>query len=866
MNDLLCKTHIVFFAGLLAAGLMNASELYVGPDTAGPVSLYSTGGVAMGTYGPMGATAAASDGLGDTFVSVPDFNNNSTLIYEYGSNPGAPLAQYTFQGSDPNVFDGYLDDLAYAGGSLWAAGYNGIIYNINFGTSMVVSSFNTGALSIGVATDGVVLYTTTGLGSGTINTYDMSGNLVSSFVTGLPDTLGIGYDSSDKTLWVGGEGIIGQVDMGGTILNTLAATTASGDPIVVSGLEIVNSPAVAPVPEPSAMALCGFGLLCLAVARRRKNPVPRRAPWGAGANTFGLAFVLVLAHPAFSTPNITSLTPSLVAPQTVGTTITWTASASDAGHPLWYRFSVSPPGGTYSIFRDYQSVGSFTWTPSQLDGMYHIKVTVKNQTDQTVSSFEAGYLVSSRVTTMPAVNGTRNPLVALYSSPPCPSGSSMRVRFWTSTDMVYHYTPTRACTPTSSMNFYIAGMMPHTTYSIQQDVIRGPIITPGPLRSFTTGTPTVTVSPSILVPSQPPTNQTQSVLLFTGLNDINAAIDMSGHLLWYYAADAAGIRRPEPGGNLLLALQPHQMASLTPEQNGEREILREIDVAGNTILETNAARVSELLGYRVNVLHHEVRRLPNGDLVFLGAVERMADQGSGTVDVIGDVIVVLDSNLNLVWSWNTFDHLDVHRPSTTNDVCQPSGPGCPPVYLASQANDWTHGNSVNVSADGKIMLYSARHQDWVFAIDYNNGTGSGNILWKLGYQGDFTLTNGNPSDWFSHQHEVEFELGGDTMISLFDNGNHRQQPASTSNSRGQVYQLDIAARTAALQLNADLGAYSYALGSAQRLSNGNYQFDLGVLPSAQFVEVNPSGAVVSRIQVANQQSYRCFRMRDMYTP
>jgi hypothetical protein len=68
-----------------------------------------------------------------------------------------------------------------------------------------------------------------------------------------------------------------------------------------------------------------------------------------------------------------------------------------------------------------------------------------------------------------------------------------------------------------------------------------------------------------------------------------------------------------------------------------------------------------MLGFPVNMIHHEARRLPNGDLVLLTNTERFANQGDGTVDVIGDVIVVLDPNLNLVWSWNGFDHLDVSR-------------------------------------------------------------------------------------------------------------------------------------------------------------------------------------------------------------
>jgi hypothetical protein len=73
-------------------------------------------------------------------------------------------------------------------------------------------------------------------------------------------------------------------------------------------------------------------------------------------------------------------------------------------------------------------------------------------------------------------------------------------------------------------------------------------------------------------------------------------------------------------------------------------------------------------------------------------------------------------------------------------------------------------------------------------------------------------------------------------------------------------------------LNADLGAYSLALGTAQTLENGNYSFDLGWIPGDQgqpattrMVEVNSSGGIVYNLQAATQV-YRAFRMRDLYTP
>jgi len=56
---------------------------------------------------------------------------------------------------------------------------------------------------------------------------------------------------------------------------------------------------------------------------------------------------------------------------------------------------------------------------------------------------------------------------------------------------------------------------------------------------------------------------------------------------------------------------------------------------------------------------------------------------------------------------------------------------------------------------------------------------------------------------------------------LFDNGTARQTIES-ANSRGQVWRIDQTNMMASLVLNADLGAYSRSLGSAQLLGNGNY--------------------------------------------
>ena len=86
-----------------------------------------------------------------------------------------------------------------------------------------------------------------------------------------------------------------------------------------------------------------------------------------------------------------------------------------------------------------------------------------------------------------------------------------------------------------------------------------------------------------------------------------------------------------------------------------------------------------------------------------------------------------------------------------------------------------------------------RNQDWVIKIDYANGTGTGD-----GPLGNGPRMDRSPSTapirtpWFSHQHDVEYELNGTTVLSIFDNGNtrHVENPGLSENSRGMVLNVD----------------------------------------------------------------------------
>ena len=175
------------------------------------------------------------------------------------------------------------------------------------------------------------------------------------------------------------------------------------------------------------------------------------------------------------------------------------------------------------------------------------------------------------------------------------------------------------------------------------------------------------------------------------------------------------------------------------------------------------------------------------------------------VDIIGDMVLIVDHNMQLVWAWDSFAHQDLSRAATMGDICiQNTGAGCPPFNKDfTTANDWLHTNSAQLTADGNIML-SERSQDWVIKINYNNGQGDGSLMWRLGPFGDFTILNppqqtcGDPNvyPWFTHQHDAAFQVDQPSgkVFTVFDDGNLRhKQCGKTGNSRGMMLNMQEAA-------------------------------------------------------------------------
>jgi arylsulfate sulfotransferase len=580
-----------------------------------------------------------------------------------------------------------------------------------------------------------------------------------------------------------------------------------------------------------------------------------------------LAPVLLLT-PVLAAGSQPTLTSSLSSGQPVGTTIRWTATYT-AG--MVYQFSIAYGSNPYYVVRDAALTNTFLWTPLQ-EGTYSIRVFIIPENYQgTPQVAYASFKIVSRITGgTPVVNTTNNPLVALYSAPPCGTGSIYVVfGINPSTESGWQQTNTLTCSATLSSNFYVGGMMANTTYSMQQVVTNGSTVTQGPMLTFTTGS--VSQALPTLNLAVDPTSQTSladRVLLHGMLNTQNLSINvpfatnLAGNVIWYYNGFSAVqnvfyyLTRPVAGGTFLI---------LASEGKAD-DILAEIDMAGNIIRQTDLLRIDAQLAAlgdeEVVALHHEAIRFPNGQTLVLGMIERPTSNGGA---ILGDMIIALDQNFQVKWTWDAFNYLSTSRGPVLGETCEINyGAFCP--ASDPYAIDWLHSNSLGYTPDHNLIL-SMRDQDWVVKINYQDGTGLGNIIWTLGAGGSFIMQSNLPYPWFSHQHDVQWVNTTTNEITLFDNGNTRcVYEGSPCDSRGQVLQINESTMTASLVFSGDLGVFADSLGSAQLLTNGDYHFGPGYIEPAltsAAMEVNSSNTVEYNMQI-DATEYRTFRLWSLY--
>jgi hypothetical protein len=202
--------------------------------------------------------------------------------------------------------------------------------------------------------------------------------------------------------------------------------------------------------------------------------------------------------------------------------------------------------------------------------------------------------------------------------------------------------------------------------------------------------------------------------------------------------------------------------------------------------------------------------------------------------ILGDVIKEVDIRTHeVIWEWHLHQYVDPvehHR----EDLCTGIGD--------LMNGDWSHCNTVkyyqNYFFNGEshdVVLLNSRHLDTFWIIDYETSE----ILWSCGQHGTIGRKEPPAEPLFSHAHEVELLEDGNFL--MFDNGNFRDPQVS----RALEIQVDPTAGTAmeVWSWTEPLEVmYSYGMGDANRLPNGN---TLVTDPTqGRIIEVTPDGEKV----------------------
>jgi len=241
-------------------------------------------------------------------------------------------------------------------------------------------------------------------------------------------------------------------------------------------------------------------------------------------------------------------------------------------------------------------------------------------------------------------------------------------------------------------------------------------------------------------------------------------------------------------------------------------------------------------GYETDL--HDLRLLSNGNALLMSYDVKIIDMsqivpgGQKAAEVTGLIIQEVDPQRNVVFQWRSWDHFQITDADSVN--------------LSLGAIDYCHGNALEIDYDGNIIL-SSRNMSEITKISRS----SGNIIWRLGGKNNqFTFIN-DPIK-FSYQHAIRRTAAG--TYTLFDNGNFHVPKFS----RAVEYVINENNMTCELiwEFRRDPIIYSFAMGYAERLPNGNTSVSWG-FSNTTYTEVTPAGETAYEFSLGNlSYSYR----------
>lgn len=272
-------------------------------------------------------------------------------------------------------------------------------------------------------------------------------------------------------------------------------------------------------------------------------------------------------------------------------------------------------------------------------------------------------------------------------------------------------------------------------------------------------------------------------------NPYASIIDQNGELVWYLKSSNRNV----------IDFKYYE------EEEIYSYVYNDFSGLATKILDKNLNPIDTLYVQNATQDVHDIQLADNGNWLITTAYFDTTDlshhsfdgvQGNDTTVLVGYGVQEIDPSGNLVFEWNSNDHID---PTEFYNF-----------YTYKDFDfDYCHGNAIEEDTDGHL-LFSFRHLNAIYKVNRN----SGSVIWKLGGKSsDFTFVN---DTGFSAQHDIRVLNNGN--YSLFDNGNMQNSPNTT---RGIEYKLDTNNWTATLvdEVKYPTQLYARAMGSFQRLAN-----------------------------------------------
>ena len=313
-----------------------------------------------------------------------------------------------------------------------------------------------------------------------------------------------------------------------------------------------------------------------------------------------------------------------------------------------------------------------------------------------------------------------------------------------------------------------------------------------------------------------------------GGHDYNVILDNNGSPIWY-------TRMPDEHRDM--KVQRNGMMTMLARDGG----LHFNGFDNHYRLVTNYWAVN---GYSTD--DHELQVMPDGTYYLLAMhtetvdMTRFVASGSPGASVTEEIIQGFTAAGELIFQFRAWDFFDIHDQAAFID-------------LTGTGFDFPHMNALDFDTDGNLLL-SSRSTSEITKIDRDTG----DIIWRLGgVHNQFTFVN-DPLAGPRNQHAIRMVTTN--RYTVFDNGNLH----SPSESRAVEYLINTTNLTATdlwqYPNPATPSIYSFYMGNAQRLTNGNTLINWAVGNLPKLTEVRPDGTKAFEMNWVDQwEAYRTWR-------